>query len=108
MAGRKRIPILEREQRADRSCLWVERLPGPFVNLSRLKYGDKIIVHAYGQTFMYEVRANVVVEPNDTSIFRHEEKSWLTLVTCKEYDEKTNSYRKRVVVRAVLISVSGK
>jgi large repetitive protein len=83
-------------------------LPGPFVNLSRLKYGDKIIVHAYGQTFTYEVRANVVVEPNDTSIFRHEEKSWLTLVTCKEYDEKTNSYRKRVVVRAVLISVSGK
>lgn len=80
-------------------------LPGPFVNLGRLKYGDKIIVRAYGQTFTYEVRANAVVEPNDTSIFRHEEKSWLTLVTCKEYDEKTNSYRKRVVVRAVLVSV---
>jgi large repetitive protein len=83
-------------------------LPGPFVDLGKLKYGDKIIVRAYGQTFMYEVHANVVVEPNDTSIFRHEEKSWLTLVTCKEYDEKTNSYRKRVVVRAVLISVSVK
>jgi sortase (surface protein transpeptidase) len=36
---------------------------------------------------------------------KHEEKSWLTLVTCKDYDEKTNTYRKRVVVRAVLVSV---
>jgi hypothetical protein len=26
-------------------------------------------------------------------------------VTCKDYDEKTNSYLKRVVVRAVLVSV---
>ncbi|NUQ83425.1 MAG: sortase [Anaerolineales bacterium] len=80
-------------------------LPGPFVNLGRLKYGDRIIVRAYGQTFIYEVRANVVVAPNDASIFRHEEKSWLTLVTCREYDEKANSYGKRVVVRAVLVSV---
>ena len=24
-------------------------LPGPFVNLNKLKFGDKIIVHAYGQ-----------------------------------------------------------
>ena len=29
----------------------------------------------------------------------------LTLVTCKDYDEKSNSYLKRVVVRAVLVSV---
>jgi large repetitive protein len=80
-------------------------LPGPFVNLSNLKFGDKIIIHAYGQRYVFEVRANTVVEPNDASIFRHEEKSWLTLVTCKEYDEKTNTYEKRVVVRAVLVGV---
>jgi LPXTG-site transpeptidase (sortase) family protein len=80
-------------------------LPGPFVNLGRLKYGDRIIVHAYGMKYTYEVRSNAVVEPNDTSIFRHEEKAWLTLVTCKEYDPKTNTYKKRVVARAVLISV---
>jgi LPXTG-site transpeptidase (sortase) family protein len=81
-------------------------LPGPFVNLNGLRYGDKIIVRAYGQTYTYEVRANMVVEPNDASIFRHEEKAWLTLVTCKEYDETTNTYGKRVVVRAVLVGVS--
>ena len=80
-------------------------LPGPFVNLSRLKYGERVIIHAYGQTYTFEVRSNQIVEPNDTSAFKHEERPWLTLVTCKEYDDKTDSYRKRVVVRAVLVSV---
>jgi LPXTG-site transpeptidase (sortase) family protein len=80
-------------------------LPGPFVNLNKLKYGDQIIVHAYGQKYIFEVQTNQVVAPNDTSAFKHEEKSWLTLITCKEYDEKTNSYQKRVIVRAVLVKV---
>jgi len=48
---------------------------------------------------------NSGVELNDVSIFKHEEKAWLTLVTCKEYDEKTNTYKKRVVVRAVLVNI---
>jgi LPXTG-site transpeptidase (sortase) family protein len=81
-------------------------LPGPFVNLSMLKYGEKVIVHVSGQKYIYEVRSNEIVSPSDTSAFRHEEKAWLTLVTCKEYDEKTNNYRKRVVIRAVLVSVT--
>ena len=80
-------------------------LPGPFVNLNKLKFGDKVIVHAYGQKYIFEVRANAVVEPNNASIFKHEEKSWLTLLTCKEYNEKTNTYLKRVLVRAVLVKV---
>jgi LPXTG-site transpeptidase (sortase) family protein len=80
-------------------------LPGPFVNLNTLKYGDKIVVHAYGQKYTYEVRTNTVVDPNNASVFAHEDKAWLTLVTCKEYDEKTNTYGKRVVVRAVLVAV---
>ena len=81
-------------------------LPGPFVNLHTLKYGDQVIVHAFGQKYTFEVRTNAVVEPNDTSALKHEERPWLTLVTCKDYDEKTNTYRKRVVVRAVLVSVT--
>ena len=79
--------------------------PGPFVNLGKLKYGDKIIVHAYGQKYTFEVRTNQTVAPDDTSVLKHEEKPWLTLVTCKEYDEKTNTYKKRVIVRAVLVGV---
>jgi LPXTG-site transpeptidase (sortase) family protein len=80
--------------------------PGPFVNLSRLRYGEKVILHAYGQVYTFEVRSNEIVQPYDTSAFRHEERPWLTLVTCREYDEKANIYRKRVVVRAVLVRVA--
>ena len=80
-------------------------LPGPFVNLSKLKFGDRIIVHAYGQKYIFEVQSNVVVASNDGTVFKHEEKPWLTLVTCQEYDARTNTYKKRVVVRAVLVKV---
>lgn len=81
-------------------------LPGPFVGLNTLKYGDQVIVHAFGQKYTFEVRTNAVVVPDDTSALQHEERSWLTLVTCKDYDEGTNTYSKRVVVRAVLVSVT--
>jgi len=80
-------------------------LPGPFVNLSKLKFGDIVIVHAFGQKYVFEVQTNTSVEANDASVFKHEKKPWLTLVTCKEYDETTNTYRKRAVVRAVLMAV---
>lgn len=38
-------------------------------------------------------------------VLKHEEKPWLTLVTCKDYDEKSGTYRNRVVVRAALVWV---
>jgi large repetitive protein len=81
-------------------------LPGPFVNLSKLRYGEIVMIHAFGEKYTFEVRTNEIVQSNDTSAFKHEERPWLTLVTCREYDEKTNTYRKRVVVRAVLVSVT--
>jgi LPXTG-site transpeptidase (sortase) family protein len=80
--------------------------PGPLVNLGRLRYGDSVIVHAYGQTYIFEIRTNDVVTPRDSSVFKHEERPWITLMTCKEYDEITDTYGKRVVVRAVLVSVT--
>ncbi|HSL29396.1 MAG TPA: sortase, partial [Anaerolineales bacterium] len=82
-------------------------LPGPFVNLNRLRYGERIIVHAYGERYIFEVQTNKVVDPDDRSVLKHENQPWLTLITCKEYDPKTDTYRKRVVVRAVLVSVTG-
>jgi LPXTG-site transpeptidase (sortase) family protein len=80
-------------------------LPGPFVNLNKMKFGEKIIIHAYGQKYTFEVQSNTIIEPNDKSVMKHEEKPWLTLVTCKDYDEKTKTYKSRVVVRAVLVRV---
>jgi LPXTG-site transpeptidase (sortase) family protein len=79
--------------------------PGPFANLSRLKWGDSIIVHAYGQTYIYEVRENRTIKPYSTSALKHEDDSWLTLITCKTYIAATNTYADRTAVRAVLVKV---
>jgi LPXTG-site transpeptidase (sortase) family protein len=79
--------------------------PGPFVNLSTLKYGDRIIIHAYGQKNVFEVQTNENVAPNDRSVIKHEEQSWLTLITCADYVEESATYKERTVVRAVLVTV---
>ena len=71
-----------------------------------LNYGDNVVIHFDQQKYIYEIQTTTVVEPDDLSIFEHEELAWLTLVTCREYDEMTNTYGKRVVVRAVLVDVT--
>jgi LPXTG-site transpeptidase (sortase) family protein len=82
-------------------------LPGPFINLSTLKWGDRIVLHAWDQDYVYEVRSvDDWVKPSDTRLLtKHEELPWLTLITCKGYDEKSNSYHWRTVVRAVQVEV---
>ena len=80
-------------------------LPGPFVDLSDLSWDDRIIIHAFGKQFIYRVRANQIVLPDDSETVKHEEYPWLTLVTCKEYNDWTGKYNYRIRVRAVLIDV---
>jgi sortase (surface protein transpeptidase) len=38
-------------------------------------------------------------------VLKHEEDSWLTLITCKTYNEATNKYSSRIAVRATLVNV---
>ncbi len=82
-------------------------LPGPFANVKDLKYGDQLIVHLYEQSYIFEVRTSVAVRSGiNAYAFQHlEEASYLTLITCQNYDEQTDSYRFRRIVRAVLVSV---
>jgi len=79
--------------------------PGIFRDLATLKWGDEITVYLYGQPYQYEVRrVYQYIEPGDTSLlFKHEDLPWLTLITCRGYDDETDSYRYRVVVRAVQV-----
>jgi len=75
--------------------------PGPFVNLYNLAYDDPIILLLGGQQYVYRVRAVLLVRPDDLSVLRHEELPWITLLTCRSYDEAAGDYRWRVAVRAV-------
>jgi LPXTG-site transpeptidase (sortase) family protein len=80
--------------------------PGPFADISKLKYGDKIIIHAWNEQYVYEVREFDTVSPSDfATVFKHEDLSWITLMTCKDFDAKSNTYLQRYLVRAVLIKV---
>lgn len=79
--------------------------PGPFVSLPRLRWGDEIIVHIFGQRQVYEVRMNRVDMPDDISALKHEDQAWLTLITCRGYDETSDVYEYRIVTRAVLMKI---
>jgi len=80
--------------------------PGPFAKLHELKTGDQVVVHAFGQKYIFEVQTNATIAPTDRSVMKHEERPWLTLVTCTDYDQKTGTYKNRFIVRAVLVKVS--
>jgi LPXTG-site transpeptidase (sortase) family protein len=51
------------------------------------------------------VKSNELVNPDDATALRHEDDSYLTLITCDTYDEKTDSYLSRVAVRAKLVDI---
>ncbi len=80
--------------------------PGPFVKLSTLGWGDQIFIHAFNQKYEYSVQELMLVGPGAiSSVIRHEEFPWLTLITCQGYDEASGSYQSRVVVRAVQVAI---
>jgi len=81
--------------------------PGTFYGLKDLVYGDKVLIRAWGKVYTYEVRSRARVYPNSIgTIMRHERLSWLTLVTCEDYNDKAEKYNFRRIVRAVLVSVT--
>ncbi len=80
--------------------------PGPFYGLESVKFDDEVIVHAWGSQYVYAVREVKKVSPsNVNAMLKHQESPWLTLVTCQEYDEEEKTYKKRILVRAVLIEI---
>ncbi|HSG45387.1 MAG TPA: sortase, partial [Anaerolineales bacterium] len=81
-------------------------MPGPFAKLHELQTGDQVVVHAFGQKYTFTVLTNATITPTDRSVMRHEERPYLTLVTCADYDFETGTYKNRFIVRAVLVKVS--
>nr|MDQ3004792.1 sortase [Chloroflexota bacterium] len=79
--------------------------PGVFYGLKYLGVGEYIFIYNSGYRYTYKVVSNELVQPDDINVLRHEEKAYLTLITCDTYDEKTGTYLRRVAVRAVLVEV---
>ena len=79
--------------------------PGVFSKLKSLGVGEYIFVYSAGYRFTYKVVSNALVQPTDASVMKHEDESFLTLITCDTYDEKTRTYLQRVVIGAALVDV---
>jgi LPXTG-site transpeptidase (sortase) family protein len=78
---------------------------GPFARLYALEPGDYIFVTSFGRQYIYTVRWTKNVAPDDISVLAHEDKPVLTLMTCSEYNDQTQTYDGRLVVHAELIAV---
>ncbi len=80
--------------------------PGPFYGLEKLKFDDLVILHAWGDEYVYKVREVKNVSPdNVNAMMKHQVTPWLTLVTCQGYDKESGEYQKRILVRAVLVEI---
>lgn len=81
-----------------------QRRPGPFYRLNRLRPGDEIIVRYGGQEFRYQVQRLWIVVPTDISPIQQGIGDVLTLLTCDGYNQTTNGYDTRLIVRAFRVS----
>jgi LPXTG-site transpeptidase (sortase) family protein len=80
--------------------------PGIFADLKRLRYGDQVIINAFGMRYIYEVREIHVVGTGDiASVFQHNKLDWVTLVTCESYNSVQDQFNLRRLVRAVLVKI---
>jgi LPXTG-site transpeptidase (sortase) family protein len=84
-----------------------DNTPGVFAGIKNLKYGDRFTIRAYGQTYVYEVRENTWLwgASRVDKVFQHEEKDWVTLLTCEGYNPLSGKYLSRRIARAVLVEV---
>ena len=84
-----------------------DNTPGPFLHIKDLHYGDQIEIHAWGQTYVYEVRENRLywAKTPASRVLQHEEYDVLTLLTCEGFNPLTDNYIFRRMVRAVLVDV---
>jgi LPXTG-site transpeptidase (sortase) family protein len=78
---------------------------GPFSDLKQLNWKDEIIIHAWGQRYIYEIQSRYLANPDDLGIISSENQDWITLITCRGYDKPSNTYIWRMIIRAVLVRV---
>ncbi len=52
------------------------------------------------------MRSKHTVKPDDMRLVeREEDYAWLNLLTCRGFDEESDAYQYRLIVRAVLVDV---
>lgn len=80
---------------------------GPFLNLGELQPGDTVIYRGESETFVYQVKRQSIVTPDEVHRLYHPNGRSLLLVTCTGYNALEWRYDLRLVVEAEMISTGG-
>lgn len=78
----------------------ISRYSDAFVNLHKLKQGDKVKVKNKEKEFVYEVTENYIVKPEQVDVLDKTEEATITLITC------TVSGEERVIIKGNLIETN--
>ncbi len=78
----------------------VGRKPGPFYRLGEVMLNDEIIVTHKTAQHRYRVRNVYWVDPTNLGPIYQTGSEVLTLITCDDFNARTQAYDKRLIVRA--------
>ena len=81
---------------------------GPFRYLWKLVPGDHVQLQDDNFTYIYVVREQVLVYPDEIAVLEDSQTPQLTLITCTTWDEETLSYLRRRVIVADLERVESR
>lgn len=76
----------------------------PFRQLDQLKTGSLVWVETGTALYIYKVRDQKLVRPEDLSVLRSGDSTQLTLLTCANWDETQKQYLMRRVVIAEMVN----
>jgi len=76
---------------------------GPFRYLDELLSGEVVILYTEKNMFTYNVREMKVTDDGDMSVTLASDNPQITLITCTDWDQESQTYLKRLVVFADLI-----
>jgi LPXTG-site transpeptidase (sortase) family protein len=78
---------------------------GPFRYLEELPVGEVIILYTENNIYTYHVRETHITDSEDLSVTSGTENSQVTLITCVDWDDETESYLNRLIVFGDLVRV---
>jgi len=76
---------------------------GPFRHLDELLAGEVVILYTEKNMYTYNVRERRVTDDGDMSVTLASDYPQITLITCTDWDQESQTYLKRLVVFADLI-----
>lgn len=76
---------------------------GPFRHLDELPVGEIVLLYTERSIYTYQVRESRVTDDQDMSVILPTDNPQISLITCIDWDDETDTYLKRLVVIADLV-----